>query len=120
MRRLTPLIILLMALWLPFQAVVAVAMPFCQDHPDRSDSAPSHQNHAEHHDDAGAAGSSGHDGHGFPLDCNGCGPCHLACAPMVAMAANLVLLSASQSLAALPQVLPPARMLDQPHPPPLA
>jgi hypothetical protein len=113
-------VILLMALWLPFQAVVAVAMPFCQDTPSPADSAPSHQHQGEHHGDAGAPDNSGHDDHGFPLDCNGCGPCHLACAPMVAMAASIVVLSASQSLTVLPQVLPPARMLDQPHPPPLA
>jgi ABC-type nickel/cobalt efflux system permease component RcnA len=114
MHTLRRLVILLLALWLPFQAVVAVAMPFCQDTPSPADSAPSHQHHGEHH------GDSGHDDRGFPLDCNGCGPCHLACAPMVAMAANVVVLSASQSLPALPQVLPPACMLDQPHPPPLA
>jgi len=105
---------LLMALWLPFQALVAVAMPFCQDMPSPADAAPSHQHHGEH-PGAGAAGSPE-----FPLECNDCGPCHLACAPMVGMAANIIVLPVSQTLHALPQALPPARMLDQPHPPPLA
>jgi hypothetical protein len=110
-------VILLMALWLPFQAVVAVAMPFCQD---MADSAPSHQHHGEHHGDAGASGDPDDGNHAFPLQCNDCGPCHLACAPMVGMAASIVVLPVSQHLCALPQAVPPARTLDQPHPPPLA
>ncbi len=120
MRRLRPVVILLMALWLPFQAVVAVAMPFCQGLPSptdgRSDTGPLHQHPGEHHGDAGAAGS----GQNFPLECNDCGSCHLACAPMVGVTASIILLSVSQHLCGQPQALPPARMLDQPHPPPLA
>jgi len=115
-------IILLMALWLPFQGVVAVAMPFCQDMADgHSDSAPSHQHHGEHHGDAaGAVGSPDDGNQNFPLECNDCGPCHLACAPVLGVAAGIIVLPISQHLCALPQAAPPARTLDQPHPPPLA
>jgi hypothetical protein len=112
-----------MALWLPFQAVVAVAMPFCQDAPNpadaRSDTTPLHQHHG-HHDHARALGDPDDGDQPFPLECNDCGPCHLACAPMVGVAASIVVLSVSQHLCGQPQALPPARMLDQPHPPPLA
>jgi hypothetical protein len=117
MRRLRSLVILLMALWLPLQAVVAVAMPFCQDVPAPAHSAPSHDHHGGHHGEGGDA-ADGNDV--FPLKCNDCGPCHLACAPMVGVAASIAVLSVSQHLCAQPPAVPPARILDQPHPPPLA
>ena len=113
--------VLLMALWLPFHALVAVAMPFCQDmssatntHTDR---APSHQHNGSHHGDQGAADEANH---AFSLECNDCGPCHLACAPVLGTSADIVVMTFSQHLYPLAQALPPARMLDQPHPPPLA
>ena len=78
-------------LWLPLQAVAAITMPFC------AHAAPGHasghamaaQSHREHHAvDRPISSRSGESGHhhgkgggSFPMNCNDCGACHLACSP---------------------------------------
>jgi len=73
--RLLPL--LLTALWLPLQAVAAIAMPFCRHAADQAATLPAatQGEHCHGHaaDDATAA-------HSPDQDCDGCDLCHLASA----------------------------------------
>jgi hypothetical protein len=78
-------LLLLLALWLPLQAALAFAMPFCGHGQDKTAAAVG-DHHAGHHhaapspDEAEAAPSD-------PLaDCDLCGLCHLACAGFLAPA----------------------------------
>jgi hypothetical protein len=126
-------IALLMMLWLPLRGVAAVAMPFCNESPQPvTDASASNPHHAHGHGGAvpsedlkpsGARGTSetSQDGaHPLHLQCNDCGACHLACAPVLGVAAQVLCVPVSQHFSSLPQASPPARPLDQPHPPPLA
>lgn len=94
--------VLLAVLWLPFSAVAAVSMPFCQHghlegHGDGHD-----LHHQMQHGQHGEHGHEGHDtahpGHadGLPdadpandltAGCDACGFCHLACAGLMAAGA---------------------------------
>jgi hypothetical protein len=91
MATLRPLIALLIMLWLPLQAVAAVAMPFCRHamaDPGATANLSADVNalHAAHsagqHPQHGGAHAPADGDHG--LSCNDCGACHLACAPMLA------------------------------------
>ena len=72
--------LVLAALWLPFSAVAAVTMPFCQHGGQHEPMAHDHQAEKQHdheamtHDNAPA-----HDG----VACDQCGFCNLACAGMM-------------------------------------
>jgi ferredoxin len=82
-----------MALWLPINGYVALAMPFC--HHGGADmsahetmSAADHSGMAHHADpDSGAEHVAGlsvsTDPTGSGLACNDCGVCHLACSPLL-------------------------------------
>lgn len=97
MSRLRPLFLLLLALWLPLQSGLALAMPFCS-HAGRT----GEQVVAAHHGHGSPGQGSGHaahDGHHLAHEasgpaaqaapdslgaCDQCGFCHLACAGFVA------------------------------------
>jgi hypothetical protein len=83
----------LMALWLPINGYVALAMPFCQHggadmSAHETMSAVDHSGMAHHADpDSGAEHDAGPsvstDPTGSGLACNDCGVCHLACSPLL-------------------------------------
>ncbi|MEQ1882849.1 MAG: hypothetical protein ABL878_17980 [Burkholderiales bacterium] len=87
------IISLMMALWLPINGYVALAMPFCQhggaDMPvPATMSAGDHSGMAHHADPAsgsthGADPCASTDPTGSGLACNDCGVCHLACSPLL-------------------------------------
>lgn len=114
-------LLLLMMLWLPMQSVVAVAMPMCQGRhvPSARDVDATHA----HHRAAGSSHAADADvaGHAASVhDCSGCGACHLACAPLLAVRGFDFAADFTAIPIALAQPLPTLRTLDQPHPPPLA
>ena len=130
-------IALFLMLWLPLHGVAAVAMPFCsQPHPadgPRQDAGAQHEHH--HHSERAAtakpadpsaskhviATHASHAGGDAPhLQCDGCGPCHLACSPMVGVTVSPLVFAGSQQHPPLAQAFPPAHAFEQPHPPPLA
>jgi hypothetical protein len=82
------LVLCIVCLSLPLQAVAAVAMPFCDGAGQAPAEASGHVGHAMamEHDDHGDmhvpsdVAFDGHDG----ASCNQCGLCHLACCPAVA------------------------------------
>ena len=92
------LVIFFIALWLPLQGYGAVAMPFCDHGPSMPDSSAAASAHAEAHDRIqGQVANPNHD-HATDHDsfrsdkssqkhaglgCNDCGPCQLACAPLI-------------------------------------
>lgn len=98
MSRWKKLVIVFIALWLPLQGYGAVAMPFCDHGPAMPDSfaavsaqADAHEgdrghsvnpahDHAANHDSTSLDKSS-HEQAG--LGCSDCGPCQLACAPLI-------------------------------------
>lgn len=114
--KLRSLIVALMVLWLPFQALAAVAMPFCEhgQGPASGGAAVPHDEHSGHHPAHASDGSSSR------IACADCGACHLACAPMVGTEGTRPMLRFSDRFSPLAQTLPPAHALEQPDPPPLA
>ncbi len=135
------LVVLMLSLWLPVQAVAGVTMPFCKhggsggSRTATAGEAQSHHRHADapadHHgaavpDGTTAKHSSEHQhGHGdasgtSAAGCNDCGACHLACAAVIAPTANLPAQHLSFDFCVLAYVAPSDQALDQPHPPPLA
>lgn len=116
MSRLRFPIVILVTLWLPLQGLAAAAMPFCA-HALTGHGKASHHHH-EGDSGAGAAAHAGHSDEG--LQCNDCGPCHLACAPMMAIAVGCPLVTLSFHFSPLLQTLPSGFVLEQPNPPPLA
>jgi hypothetical protein len=110
------IIIALLLLWLPFQTVAAVAMPFCEhgQAPASIDASLPHDEHSGHHPAHASDDSSSF------FACTDCGACHLACAPMVGTEGTKPLLRFSDRFSSLAQRLPPAHALEQPDPPPLA
>ena len=91
-------ILFLAILWLPLQGVVAVAMPFCPHSLGR----PAISSEPEHSD----------------LSCNGCGVCHLACAPAVAAATSLAFAPADSIYSQLYSTFIRLFIPEQPQPPP--
>lgn len=92
------LVIVFIALWLPLQGYGAVAMPFCDHGPSMPDSfatvsahtdahdgnqghvaKPTHDHATDHDSSRSDKSSQKHAG----LGCNDCGPCQLACAPLI-------------------------------------
>ena len=110
----------LLMLWLPLQAIAAVAMPFC---PHGHMAGLAEAGHHAHHQHGPAAPLSGHHDDHHPVKgtlqhCNNCGPCNLACAP--AAPASAVLLFAS-TRTVHPDFSAHSNGLfipDQPQPPP--
>lgn len=120
-------IVFVLLLWLPLQGMAAVTMPFCRHAGDSGATQPAHDDsHAAHHAHAGhedgvPADQVPSDDHGAGLMCNDCGACHLACAAALRSelaAAALQLITGG--LQVRPPLAPPAFVLDQPSPPPLA
>ena len=82
--------VMLAALWLPFSAVAAVTMPFCQhggqheqlahgDHAGMQHDHNAMSHEAMEHDGLAHDTAPAHDG----VACDQCGFCHLACAGMM-------------------------------------
>ena len=127
MSKLRPIVVLLLLLWLPLQPLAAVAMPFCQHSESTTfagdESAAAAGEQLGHH--AGPSGG-GHKHHAdaedsaFSLQCNDCGPCHLACAPAIGVATGVQVPQLSPHLFTVPQRVPLAHTLEQLDPPPLA
>jgi hypothetical protein len=107
-------IIALLLLWLPLQAIAAVAMPFCA-HASSPAAMHANGNH-DHHPDEPHSGPHQHAG--SLQDCSGSGACNLACAPAVPVSATL--------LSPPPVTVPPHFYIrsaglfipEQPQPPP--
>lgn len=114
----------LLILWLPVQGIAAVAMPFCAHALGHENAAADVQTGHEHHGHAHGPASDMHPGQDSEpanhpdLGCNGCGPCHLACAPAVPAAATLVLMSAEGDYSPLCTTLARLFIPEQPQPPP--
>ena len=91
-------VIVFMAFWLPLQGYAAVAMPFCERNPvtrNSTGATDAHVGHVPTSQKVGAAGAHANHagihadepkGKHKTLGCNGCSPCHLACAPTIAVA----------------------------------
>ena len=97
------IVIVFIALWLPLQGYGAVAMPFCDHGPSMPDSSAAVFAHSDAHDGSqGHVAKPAHDhaNHDHAtshdssrpdkssqkhagLGCNDCGPCQLACAPLI-------------------------------------
>jgi hypothetical protein len=123
MRQIRIFVVGLLMLWLPVQAVAAVAMPFCP-HGGAADAGAS--SHEHHHPDSSTPASEHHGSrHSNPdtaagglQQCNNCGACNLACAP--AVPASEVALSEVR-VTVQPVFLATSFELfipDQPQPPP--
>lgn len=117
------LVLLVVALWLPVQAVAGVAMPLCRgghesaathevpDHPAAS-------GHAHH---AGDHGASTEDRSGTdPLVCDHCGFCHLASAAMLPGCEPATPPERAHALVASSTWAPHARCLAPDFRPPIA
>lgn len=74
-----------------------------------------------HADPADSHGVSSDGGSAATIhDCNGCGDCHLACAPLLGVRGFDFAATLSPVLIGHVRHLPMLPALDQPHPPPLA
>ncbi|MCW5620750.1 MAG: hypothetical protein KIS79_06575 [Burkholderiales bacterium] len=117
------LILVLLSAWLPLQPVAALAMPFCdhgqQNEQVHSGAAHAGAHHASHDHDYDHGDEQTRGAKVLP-GCNDCGPCHLACAPMLGVSpipgGDVPVRDFHPFLFAVPVSL----TLDQPHPPPLA
>lgn len=119
MRRIVAILILaLLSAWLPLQPVAALAMPFC-DH-DQGEQAHSSAAHVGSHHAGHGHGDEQASGAGVLPGCNDCGPCHLACAPMLGASLTLGADVPARDFRPFPHAVPASLALDQPHPPPLA
>ena len=97
-------LIVFMAFWLPLQGYGAVAMPFCERGagPSFAGASDHHADHSlaskqvgalhDHHASDGGKLPDTSKGQHKSLSCNGCSPCHLACAPAIAVAVPSVAL----------------------------
>ena len=117
--------LVLLMLWLPLQGVVAVAMPFCPQSLGLPGIASQPQAGHEHH--AHATRSSAADSHSdhdpaptkhSNFSCNGCGVCHLACAPAVPTTIALALASVDSIYSPLYSTFVRLFIPEQPQPPP--
>jgi hypothetical protein len=111
--RLLPLLIT--ALWLPLQAVAAIAMPFCRHAADHAAMAEAvlAESHCSGHAASDAAAAAG------DQDCDGCELCHLASAgymlPAAAAAAHVV---PARDFTARPVLASPSFIPEPPQHPP--
>jgi len=118
-------ILFLAILWLPLQGVVAVAMPFCPHSLGRpAISSEPQAAHAHHAHGAHSLAPDSHPGQDpaqpehSDLSCNGCGVCHLACAPAVAAATSLAFAPADSIYSQLYSTFIRLFIPEQPQPPP--
>jgi hypothetical protein len=137
------LLTVLMALWLPFQAVAAVTMPFCahgsgqprdaakashrtsvasrethhsHQHGQPADNDP---HHAGHHPER-AGHHPDHTGSASTVQCNDCGACHLACSPALATSVSShAVTTLSYHFSPRVQSPPGAHTPERQYPPPL-
>jgi hypothetical protein len=119
-------VVSLLLLWLPLQGLAAVSMPFCRHAVDSSigltAQEDAHAGHAHHaHEPYTPAHGSDTSDHAGGMACNDCGACHLACAAMMLSEPIASALTVPAAKVSVPSPLaPPALVLDQPNPPPLA
>ena len=119
-------VVSLLLLWLPLQGLAAVSMPFCRHALDSgiglTAQEDAHAGHAQHaHAPYTPAHGSDTSEHAGGMACNDCGACHLACAAMMLSEAIASALTLPAAKVSVPSPLaPPALVLDQPNPPPLA
>ena len=125
MRRIRPVVVGLLMLWLPLQAIAAVSMPFCTHSIAAGASvAPSAEHH--HHAQSGPASGAhaGHGDHQTPAadlqPCNNCGACNLACAPAVPMAGVQITALSVAVQPAFSRQFSELFIPEQPQPPPNA
>jgi hypothetical protein len=119
-------VVSLLLLWLPLQGLAAVSMPFCRHALDSgiglTAQKDAHAGHAQHaHEPHAPAHGSDTSDHAGGMACNDCGACHLACAAMMLSEPIASALRVPAAKVSVPSPLaPPALVLDQPNPPPLA
>lgn len=116
--RLLPLLIT--ALWLPLQAVAAVAMPFCRHASEQAAAADAmtHEEHCPGHamESVAVAVSAAID---CDQDCDGCALCHLAGAGyMPAAATTTAHLPLARDFVASPVLASPSFVPEPPQHPP--
>lgn len=94
-RRIHLFLLLITALWLPLQAVAAIAMPFCRHAAEQAlqQDVAAQGDHCPGHAGAGAAPADNGGNASSDQDCDGCELCHLASAgyllPATALAGQL-------------------------------
>ena len=116
--RLLPLLIT--ALWLPLQAVAAVAMPFCRHAAEQAvpAEAMAHEDHCPGHA-VEAPATPAAAGIDCEQDCDGCELCHLASAGyMPAAAPTTAHLPAARHFEAISVLASPSFIPDPPQHPP--
>lgn len=111
MRRFKPLLLLLIACWLPVQAAYALAMPFCR-------------HAAEQTREVEAGGMPCHEAVAVPVaadhdaGCDDCAACHLATAAYLPAVAVCAFLDVAAELVTLPELATPSHIGDPPRQPP--
>jgi hypothetical protein len=121
MRRFRTLVIGLLILWLPLQAIAAVSMPFCPHGGLAQTSVRAHRHHADSTPGSGHHGVL-HGDHQHPTgglqQCNNCGACNLACAPAVPVSVVLLCVPATTVQPHFTADSSGLFIPDQPQPPP--
>jgi hypothetical protein len=81
-RRIHLFLLLITALWLPLQAVAAIAMPFCRHAAEQAlqQGVVAHEDHCPGHAGAEATTTDNDGSASSGQDCDGCELCHLASA----------------------------------------
>jgi hypothetical protein len=116
--------VFLLILWLPLQGIAAVAMPFCAHATGQESASSGPQADQNHHAHAHSPATDSHAGHDpaptkhSDFSCNGCGVCHLACAPTVPAGTILAFASADSIYSQLCSTLVRLFIPEQPQPPP--
>ena len=116
--------VFLLVLWLPLQGIAAVAMPFCAHATGHESASSDLQFDQNHHAHAHSPAADSHPGHDpaptkhSDFSCNGCGVCHLACAPAVPTTTILTFASVDSIYSHLYSTLVRLFIPEQPQPPP--
>lgn len=118
MRRFKSFLLILIALWLPIQAVAAVAMPFCRHAAGQSAPAEAVQSPAPCHEHAGAAVGSTGETSASDLGCDNCEMCHLASAGYIPPAAAVLPLPVASVFVAQPMFAAHSHIGEPPQQPP--
>lgn len=118
MRRCKTFLLILLALWLPLQAVAAAAMPFCRHaaEPATQTEATQQSEHCLEH--ARSAAGDAAEASGSDLACDNCEMCHLASSGYLPITANGLALTAASAYMALPALAPLSHIGDPPLQPP--
>lgn len=114
MRRIRSILMILLALWLPLQAVAAWAMPFCAHAAAAvSEDAQAMPAHCHHEAEAAPASTAA----GF--DCDNCGMCHLASAGYLFASAQPLAISPAAAKPLFPPLMSHRSYIGDPpqHPP---